>query len=389
MDVDVVTAEGADAIEQFVTQLERHRGASLVVVQSNAACDITKLSRHLEDVSLPALIGATSCKGSMTRDGRAAELSAFVVSDPEGDYGKGIAELTGAPSAAAARATETALLNSDRPGEKPELVWVSGSPGAEEQLLAGIEQVVGPDVPIIGGSAADNSVSGDWRVFDGAHVLQEAVAVAVLFPSRPISIAYQNGYAPTEHKGTVTRAEGRRLIEIDGRPAGEVYERWTQGALPFLPEDGDGKAILAASTFWPLGQKLAAQNGVEQFLLAHPATADSDGTLHLFADVAEGTELTQMSGSPDTLVARAGRVAGLARRAGGLDQAKVAGALMVYCGGCMLAVEDRVDEVIAGVVEQLGPAPFLGVFTFGEQGRVLGAGNKHGNLMISCIVFGA
>ncbi|MEM9250031.1 MAG: FIST N-terminal domain-containing protein [Pseudomonadota bacterium] len=389
MDITVETAEGADAPDLLAAKLARLGTPSLVIVQANAACDIAKLANVLAGLGLPALVGATSCKGSMSHAGRAPDLAAFVISDPDGDYGASFAALEDAPARAAARATEAALVKADRPGEKPELVWISGSPGAEEALLAGIESIVGPDVPIIGGSAADNSVAGGWRVFNETQSAQDGVAVAVMFPSEPVSFAYQNGYAPTDHKGIVTKAEGRTLIEIDGRPAAEAYDHWTNGAIPLAPQAETRQPILAASTFWPFGQKIACQHGVAQFLLAHPATADRDGALHLFADVAEGTELTQMSGSPDTLVARAGRVAALARTAGGFQQDQIAGALMVYCGGCRLAVDDRVDEVVAGVVDQLGAAPFLGLFTFGEQGRVLGAGNRHGNLMISCIVFGA
>ncbi|NNJ67935.1 MAG: hypothetical protein HKP54_07825, partial [Boseongicola sp.] len=67
----------------------------------------------------------------------------------------------------------------------------------------------------------------------------------------------------------------------------------------------------------------------------------------------------------------------------------IAGALMIYCGGCMLAVQEQLDDVAAGVREALPGVPFLGVFTFGEQGVVLDGRNRHGNLMISAIVFGA
>jgi len=60
---------------------------------------------------------------------------------------------------------------------------------------------------------------------------------------------------------------------------------------------------------------------------------------------------------------------------------------MVYCGRCMLAVQDHMDEVVHGVVQAIPDTPFLGVFTFGEQGMVMDSDNRHGNLMISCILF--
>jgi hypothetical protein len=111
-----------------------------------------------------------------------------------------------------------------------------------------------------------------------------------------------------------------------------------------------------------------------------------DGSIDLFADLAEGDRLWQMAGSADSLVARAGRVAAQAREE---LRDPIAGALVVYCGGCMLAVRERMAEVRAGVNAALGGAPWLGVFTFGEQGAALGSQAEHGNLMISCTSFAA
>jgi hypothetical protein len=36
----------------------------------------------------------------------------------------------------------------------------------------------------------------------------------------------------------------------------------------------------------------------------------------------------------------------------------------------------------------MGGAPFLGAFTFGEQGAITDGANRHGNLMVSGLVFG-
>lgn len=335
------------------------------------------------------LHGGTSCLGVMTGAGPeivgGEGLGLCVFDDPDGDFGVGLAALGDEPRAAAAAAARRALEAAGRVGEAPELIWVTAAPGAEEAIIAGLEDVVGGDVPIVGGSAADNTVSGDWFVFDGDAVVANGVVVTVLFPSTACATAYQSGYAPTRHEGVATKAEGRRLSEIDHRPAREVYAEWTKGAVaptaPTAPE-----AILAESTFSPLGRKATEVADVPFYLLAHPATALPDDSLELFADVEEGETLHLMTGGVESLTSRAGRVAS---RAVDQLQAEPAGALVIYCGGCMLAVQEHMDAVAAGVDAALGGAPFLGVFTFGEQGPVLGAENRHGNLMISCVTFGA
>lgn len=61
---------------------------------------------------------------------------------------------------------------------------------------------------------------------------------------------------------------------------------------------------------------------------------------------------------------------------------------MIYCGGCMLHVRERMDEVVECVRAAIPGAAFLGAFTFGEQGAIVDNCNRHGNLMISALTFG-
>jgi hypothetical protein len=316
--------------------------------------------------------------------GAGTGIALLALDDPEGDYGSDLQPVADDARAAARAATESALAKAGRDGEIPDLVWVTATPGCEEAVLAGIEDVIGGDVPIIGGSAADNTVSGNWYVLTGDRSHGAAVAVSVLFPSTDVSFAYLNGYAPTGHTGTVTRVEGRRLHAIDGRPAMEVYSEWTDGAFS-TPAPGQADNILSDATFWPLGREVSRYRDIANYLLAHPAAANDDGSMDLFADLREGEMLTQMTGTAEALAERAGRVA---RQSLPPNGDGIAGALMVYCGGCMLGIRDRMDTVLEGTRAALGPVPFLTFFSFGEQGRVIGGGNRHGNLMISCLVFG-
>ena len=53
----------------------------------------------------------------------------------------------------------------------------------------------------------------------------------------------------------------------------------------------------------------------------------------------------------------------------------------------MLAIEKEIGLVSQSLAEALPSVPFLGNFTFGEQGRFLEGRNRHGNLMISCVLF--
>lgn len=367
------------------------KAPNFVVVHMAAGHDAAVVQSAIHEKWGPdvAIHGGTSCLGVMTgssaniSDGDGLGIATF--EDPDGDYGVGLAEIGPDARASASQASRAALEDAGRVGEAPEVIWLTAAPGCEEAIIAGIEDVVGRQSCIVGGSAADNTISGDWFVFDKTLKVANGLVVSMLFPSTSSASTYQSGYAPTPHTGVATRTEGRRVYEIDGRPARQVYSEWTGGTVvQNRPEEP--QAILAESTFSPLGRKGEAVADVPFYLLAHPSAVNPDDSLDFFADIDQGEELRLMSGGVESLTTRAGRVAAMATEQ--IDTPP-AGALVIYCGGCMLAVQDNMDKVAAGVDKALGGAPFLGVFTFGEQGPIVNGNNRHGNLMISCVTFGS
>jgi hypothetical protein len=332
------------------------------------------------------IIGGTSCGGVMTEAGfhfsRDGVIGLLGICDPEGSYGVGAAALGTSPFAAGAASAEQALAAADRKYESPTLIWCSQPPGCEEQVIAGVQSVVGSRTPIIGGSSADQLLEGRWRQFSSDGVLSDHAVVAALFPSGSYGAAFQSGYAPTGDVGIVTRASGRRVIEIDHAPASEVYRRWAGDDM----EVSDTGTIFARSTPTPLG-RIVGEADLPRFVLSHPIRLDDEGGLSLFTDITEGDEVHLMRGSPDSLVRRAALVAQDAMTACTDSGSGVAGGLVIYCGGCMLHVRDQMDEVAAQIKEATGGAPFLGAFTFGEQGAIVDSCNRHGNLMVSAVMF--
>ncbi len=345
-----------------------------------------------------ALVGGTSCGGVMSGAGLAGpgSIGLFLVEDPDGDYGAAATGLGGDPAAAAERALVAALEAAGCPGELPELVWIYQSPGCEEAVLEGLRRLIGDRCPVIGGSAADDGDgSGRWGLVGPDGARGEGLVVGVLFSSRGIGCAFQGGYEPTGESGIVTRigfdrggesgivtrTRGRHIVAIDGRPAAEVYDAWIGGGLAHRLDQGG--SVLGLTTLNPLGIDAGSVDEVPHYLLVHPDAITEERGLSTFATVEEGTRIYSMTGDRGRLVERAGRVAAAASR----DVAELAGGLLVYCAGCRMAVGDEMPKAAEMVRLAFGEAPFLGCFTFGEQGQLFGC-NVHGNLMISAVAFG-
>lgn len=349
------------------------------------------------------LHGSTSCFAAMTQEGLhrhdAGQIALFGLFDPAGAYGVGAAKIGHHPQEAAQLATRAALAMAQCGDETPAMVWMTAAPGQEEALLAGIAEVLGRDVPITGGSSADDTIGGKWKQIANADIWSDAIVLTVLFPSTEVIFAFHSGYEPTTTTGIATKVamldpfgrthqdveEGRILVEIDHRPAAEVYNDWCGGAL--APSLAKGGKILAQTALCPLGRVAGAVQQVPYYQLVHPEAATPEGTLVTFANLSRGDRLVLMHGRTERLIERAGHVAASTLRANAVLPEEIAGALVVYCAGCMLTVREHLSLVVAGLCAALPEIPFLGIYTLGEQGCFLSGENRHGNLMISLLLF--
>jgi len=332
-----------------------------------------------------SVFGCTSSRGVFTPTG--FERGAFALIGDEGDASVDVV-LRPATSASARRAARDAAQQmTARFGRKPDTLLLHATPGFEERILEGIDEAFdGSAPPMYGGSAADDDLSGRWKIFHGSESLSEGFLLVGFRAERPILGSFVSGYLPGNQRGTITRATGRVVNEIDGRPAAEVYDAWRGGALASaLAKPG---VVLADTTLHPLGRLVDRVGNVPRYLLSHPHEVRADHALTLFTDVAVGDELAMMVGSEGGLMERTEQV--VARARGTAHRATpIAGGILVYCGGCVMAIGERAKEVGKLYAKAIANAPFIGAATFGEIGCFAGPTptNRHGNLMCDTVLF--
>jgi len=375
------------AYQQLKSELKAQ--PNLIIAYTSVMHEPTAVLEAMKKTAPDTLVhGGTSCLGAMTEEGFHSEngggLGLLGIYDPKGSYGIGFSNIEGDGRTAGARAVQEAIQNAGRAGEPPDLIWLNSAPGLEEDILLGIQDIIGENVPVAGGSTADNNVSGEWYQFTNQDVCQDAVIVTAMYPSVKTHLAFHSGYSPTQYRGEVTKAEHRTLYEIDGRPAAQVYNEWTGGVVQDFLKGGN---VLLSTTLTPLGRMVGAVGEMPYYQLSHPESVTPEGGLSLFSEIEVGQEILLMKGTQESLVSRAGRTASSALRTERISTEQISGALVVYCAGCMLTVQEQMPQVAAEIREALGGNPFLGTFTFGEQGCFIRGENRHGNLMISVVVF--
>jgi hypothetical protein len=147
-----------------------------------------------------------------------------------------------------------------------------------------------------------------------------------------------------------------------------------------------GGVVALVAPMYPLAIEAGRVEGVPHYLLVTPESVLPGGALRTLTNLEVGDRVYAMYGDRDRLIKRATRIVGDACR-NLPDPQAVAGALVVWCLGCKKTIGDDVAAVSEAVAQDLGAAPFITCFTFGEQGYLVNR-NVHGNMMISAVVFG-
>lgn len=260
----------------------------------------------------------------------------------------------------------------------PDYFYMAASPAEEELYLKGITEVIGR-VPFFGGSAADNTITGEWKIYTDKGAFADGAAVAFFYSKKPFADVFTGAYRETANVGVITKIKGSRtLVEIDGEPALKKYASWRG----MDPEDLKGGALLGASVVSPLGVKDRLGDLVA---IRHPMNGNDDFSINVGNNLAVNTAVIRMEASVDELIFSTGNTL---RALKSKMPGKAGAYLLVHCGGRRAGIGERIDEVAEQLIKAADGVPFLTEFTFGEYGYESDGINTCGGLMLSFAGFG-
>ncbi len=377
----------AAAIAEFRAQLPQEKLAVLVCYYTeeyDAEALKEGFSTHFPAIPVH---GASSCQAVMTETGyhKGPVVAVLAIYDSHSNaYGTGLASHLGdSVTESVNLAIDEALEQADRVGEVPSLILMHATPGLEEDIITTIDQRFGTLVPLIGGSSADNTIAERWSVFNNNAVTTHGISITVFFSSKSIYTAFSAGHTSTGVSGIATKVDGRKLLEIDGQPALDVYRSW---ANLYSEGEEDDNFIFRLASAYPIGRVAGYIYDQPYFKLTHPIRGTDEGGIEIFTSLDEGDELFLMMGCKDKLINRAARVVNAAYSEK-LEESEKIGVINIFCAGPMLSLKQDIQSVCEQINKELDGKPFICPFTFGEQGRFVGGENGHGNLMISSAIF--
>jgi len=236
-----------------------------------------------------------------------------------------------------------------------------GSSVNGSDLVRGLEEHL-PRQTIITGGLAGNGATFRKTLVGLNNVPSEGSVVAIGFYGNHLSVGFgsMGGWDPFGPERLITKAKANILYKIDDQPVLGIYKKY----LGEYAQDLPGSALL-----FPLNIR---DNKSKYSVVRTILSVDDEGeSLQFAGDVPEGSYGRFMKANPDRLIEGAGKAAAIAMSPP--DKRSHTGekspdlAIVVSCVGRKLVLDQRVDEEIECVREQLGGETTLsGFYSYGE-----------------------
>jgi len=244
------------------------------------------------------------------------------------------------------------------------LTLLDGLSSREEQVLATLDAALG-HIPSFGGSAGDDNHLSHTHVYTAGRFHSHAAVVVMINTRLPFEVFSTHHLTPLTHKLVVTEVnrERRRVIELNGLPAAQVYA----DLVGVAPEQ------LSAVIFarHPLAVRIGGQHYVRSIQRVH-----SDGSLSFYCAVENGIVLTAMQSTP-LLENLKIMLAGVSARLG-------TPSVIIGCDCFLRRMELEALEHVEQASQLLRQAGVVGFNTYGEQHH-----GMHVNQTFTGVAFGS
>jgi len=356
---------GFEAATQAIEKLEG-ANPSILFAFSSIKYEQEAVLKGIREAAPHAIVVGGSAAGEITSwqtvfDG----VNVLAIASDSIKFMTGIGKGVAADSFQAGAAAAKAVLDNAK-GEKPNLYIMlpDGMTGNGAAIVEGAKSVLGENIPLIGGSLGDDYRFEKTYEYHGDEVLTDVVVGVGMYGDFAYGFGIKHGWEPVGLPLKVTKADGVKLKEVDGKPALKIYEDYFgKDAAELVKEP-----LARMAYTYPLGVEV---EGSDELLIRDPVIANEKGEITMAAAIPEGTTIRLMIGDRDKAIAAAKEAAGVAL--GQLNGADPKFILMFNCMARNKLLGVRCHEENSEVSQVIGEnVPMAGFYTYGEQGPLLG-----------------
>lgn len=366
---------GQQAAKAAVDGLAGEKPA-IVFVFSTPLYDLTQMLAGIRSMIGDAkLVGATTSGEMVGGDYMGFGAGVSVMALSKGDYQFGLASAANIKGNLDNVGHVISRQAREEAGASPHSVVVMFADclaGDLQDLFRGAYRTTGPKTPIVGGAASDEMKFSETYVFHDNKVIPSGAVALWIGGKEPFNVMVKHGWEPIGAPLLVTRAEGVRIFELDGRPAATVYEE----QLGLKPGELEADSFWQTSVHHPLG--LMQADG--SYIIRAARSKDEDGTLTIQGCCPQaGSAVQVMSSDNDKLLSVTEEIGKIVQ-----ERPNTASVLAFSCAARAMLLGQRTQEEAERLQKAVGGAPVFGAYCCGEFARTSGVLGTH-NLTLTAL----
>ncbi len=221
------------------------------------------------------------------------------------------------------------------------------------EMIRGLYNVMGPEFQYFGGGTGDNLRFIKTYQFTEKGIASNSLSATLIWGRISIQAGIEHGWQPEGYPMLITKAGGKRVYELDGKPAFDAYSKRLGGIdVKKFPEYGMRN---------PIGIPDIAGN----FLIRDPIKVNQDRSIDFITEVPKNAMVYIMKGDNETLIQKAKSIACTVKK-----KVKTPHFCLIFdCVSRYLLMGDDFDKELNGIRKCIGEdIPTLGFLTFGEIG---------------------
>jgi hypothetical protein len=358
---------------------EDSQDCDLLVIHASMGHRFAELLEEARRLAPSARIVGSSCCGVVGREGVSESMKDVAVMAVRGAEHIHVAHVDDIYGHNAFEKSVELAEQLARSGAPINMVYflASGIDIDDNRCIEGLESVLGPEVTIFGATSADNMKGiASYQMVDETVYEHAAFAVGFSDPTLEVVTQATHGFVAVGDPLIVTRAEGNRILELNGKPAWQEYTARLQ-----LPPDATcGDTIPIGALAERLDPELAAEYGNEHILRV-VTKRDDDGTMHYATTCPEGTALWLTVRDEERIFDDMDRMMGhVVARGVGREVVAVFHADCLARGRYLfnrVMKEELVERMQFPLSGDGAVPPWIGMYGFGEFARLGGANTYH------------
>lgn len=243
------------------------------------------------------------------------------------------------------------------------ILLIDGLAGKGEEAPVNFFNILGTDIILGGGAAADDLKFKETFVFCNDKVSANAASLCYILSNSPIFTSVKHGHIPLSKALKVTKARGSILYEVDGRPAWEVWKEKTREDAKEIGMDVDKLATPTEIGAFLIRYELGISIG-EEYKIRVPLSKNDDGSLNFACTIPEGITIYIMKSPKENQIASARKAMEIAKQRA--KDTPLAGALIFDCVCRGIILGEEFPKAVEEFKKIIGDIPLIGWETYGE-----------------------